>query len=307
MASKPSATKKKTASKSKKSSTTKKSKQLNVPTFKSGVMRNFAIIKRFWKPLGLATLIYGGLYFVFIRVLTNVNFQQLNTTVVQIFGEGEESIVTRAVSVGTLFGQSTNFSGQTGVMYFAISLVCSLAIIWLLRSIWSSRKVSVKEAFYQGMYPFVPVILLVIWMFIQAIPFSISSFLFRTAFDQGLASSFIEKVGFVGLLMGGILLSGYWIIGTIMGFYAVTVPGKTPSEALQTSAAMLKGRRFATLRLAIQFLLLTSLMILIPMLGVIYVIPDGAIVFAALFIVLSLPWLHIYFYGLYRDLLHEQK
>ncbi len=298
---------KKPISKARKSKASKSDepKPLRVPTVLSGVKRNAAVVKRFWKPLLKATSVYGGLYFVFIRVLTQVNFDELNDTVVAVFGKGEESILTRAVSVSTLFGQSTSFDSQTGVLFFVISIVCSLAFVWLLRAFWAGRKADVKEAYYQGMYPFVPVVLVIIVMFLQAIPFTIGTFMFQTAFDQGLAASLVEKIGFVGVLMAGILLSGYWLIGSLMAFYAVTVPGKTPSEARSATAMMLKGRRFAVLRNSIMFLLLTGLMILAPMLLVIYLVQSAAIVVAAIFIVVSLPWLHIYFYGLYRDLLNE--
>lgn len=305
MADKKSRTKKKPAPKKKPAKKQDSENTIYVPTARSGIVRNIRIIRRYWKPFGLATLVYGLLYFVFIRVLTNVDFNQLNASVVAVFGGGEESIATRTVAVGTLFGQSAQFDNQTGVLFFVIAMVASLAIIWLLRALWSSRKLKVKEAYYQGMYPFVPVVLVVLVMFLQAIPFSIGTFLFQTAFDQGLAASFIEKLGFVSVLMAGIILSSYWIIGSIMAFYAATVPGKTPLESLDIAKQMLKGRRFAVLKEALIFMVVTGLMILIPMLAVIYVFSQAAVVLAAIFIVISLPWMHMFFYGLYRDLLNE--
>ncbi len=305
MADKKSRTKKKPAPKKKPAKKQDSENTIYVPTARSGIVRNIRIIRRYWKPFGLATLVYGLLYFVFIRVLTNVDFNQLNASVVAVFGGGEESIATRTVAVGTLFGQSAQFDNQTGVLFFVIAMVASLAIIWLLRALWSSRKLKVKEAYYQGMYPFVPVVLVVLVMFLQAIPFSIGTFLFQTAFDQGLAASFIEKLGFVSVLMAGIILSSYWIIGSIMAFYAATVPGKTPLESLDIAKQMLKGRRFAVLKEALIFMVVTGLMILVPMLAVIYVFSQAAVVLAAIFIVISLPWMHMYFYGLYRDLLNE--
>ncbi len=305
MASKKTTDSKKSSKKPIKKSSKKSDKQVMVPTLKSGVLRNFRIFRTHWKPLARATSVYAVLYFLFIRVLTEVDIRELNATVTEVFGGGEESILTRIISIGTLFGQSTSFDAQTGVLFFVITLVCSLAIVWILRSIWTKHQISVREAYYQGMYPLVPIVILVLVMFIQLVPFSIGAFLFQTAFDQGLAASAIEKLGFVTLLMAGIVLSGYWLIGSVMAAYIATVPGKAPFDSLDAAKMMLKGRRFAILRNAILFLVLTSVMILLPMLFIIWVWQDAAIVFAALLIVSILPWFHTYFYGLYRDLLNE--
>lgn len=274
------------------------------PRFWPSVRTTVVTIKTHYKPILLATSIYGALYFFFVRVLTSVNITDLNESVVVLFGDGEESVYTQILTVGGLFGQSTNFDNQTGLMYALITAICSLALIWILRSIWGGKKPGVREAYYQGMYPLVPFVLVILFVFVQAIPFSIGSFLFQNSFSNGLAVTFIEKLLFVSIFATGILVSGYLIMGSIMAMYAATVPGVTPTDAFRSARKILKGRRFATLRTAILFMILTGVLIMAPMLLIVWLIPDAAVIAAALLIVLTLPWFHTFFYGLYRELLN---
>ena len=278
-------------------------KHTQVPQLRRNLKRTRYILRRFWKPLTSATAVYGALYFVFVRVLTQVDINDLTTTVNDVFGDGEETFLTQLISVGTLFGESTNFDNQTGMIYFIVTMIYSLAIIWILRLIWAERKPKAKVAYYEGMYPLVPFFLVILFMIVQAIPFSIGGFFFQNAFNNGLAISFIEKAFFVGVFAAGAIISAYFIIGSVVAMYAVTVPGVTPSEARRTAKRILKGRRFKVIRQVMIFLFISGAIALVPMMLSIWLLPQTTIVMAAIVLILTIPWIHFYFYGLYRDLI----
>lgn len=278
---------------------------LKVPTLRSNLRRTVKMVRKHWRPLLWATIVYGALYFAFVRVLTRIDVNDLSNTVAIAFGDGEETFLTQIITTSTLYGESVNFDNASGIIYFVVTLMASLAFIWLLRYIWAGKKPKAKQAYYQGMYPMVPYALVFLFMLVQLIPFSLAAFVFQTAINNSLAISIIERGFFLSIFAAGAIFSAYLIIGSIIASYAVTVPGVTPGQARKTAKRMLLGRRFLVLRQVIIFLFLTSLLALAPTLLVVWQAPGAANAVAALFIVLGVPWMNFYFYGLYRDLLNE--
>lgn len=281
------------------------SKRQQIPSVFINIRRSLKIIKNNKKPITSITLIYGLLYFLFVRVLTNVDISELRDSVMNTFGGGESTFFTDIVTVGSIFGRSTSLDDRTGLVYAIISTITSLAFIWIMRKIWLGSKVTVKQAYYDGMYPLVPFTLIVMVAIIQSLPFSIGSFFFQLAINNSLSIGIIEKLFIVSMLVGSFLLSGYLIIGSVMALYAVTVPRVKPLEALRTSKQLLKGRRFAVLRQSLIFLIISGLVAVLIVLGVIWLIPSLAIIAVAMMVVIALPWVHLFFYGLYRDLIDE--
>jgi hypothetical protein len=125
------------------------------------------------------------------------------------------------------------------------------------------------------------------------------------SFSNGIAISLIEKLGIMTIFVAGTALSAYWIVGSIVALYAVTVPGMTPLNSLRRAKQLLRGRRLAIVRQLLGFIIITGLACMAAMLLVIYFVPDASIVAVTILIVLLMPWMHLYLYGLYRDLLHE--
>lgn len=284
---------------------TKKQKAY-VPTLRSNLARSFKMLRQHKREIMRVVVIYGLLYFLFVRAITNLDLGQLRETVSLIFGNGEDTFGSRAVLAGTLFGESTNLDQSSGFYFMTIFSINSLAFIWMLRHFWADKKTSVKEAYYQGMYPIVPVVLVSLMVFLQAVPFLIGSFIMQTIFSNGLTVNIYERLGVVSIFVAGITLSVYWLIGTIIAAYAVTVPGMTPMSAFTRAKQMLKGRRFLVVRQVLLFAALSAFLAMSLMLAVIYVWPAAGIVAVTLIVIMSMPWLHFYFYGLYRDLLNEQ-
>ena len=303
MASK-STTKKKT-SKKKKPAKKKadRDERPNIPTLMSSFRRSRKIIAAHKKPFAYATAVYAALYFLFVRILASVEINDLVESVRIAFAEGQDNVWSNFVSAATLYGEATAFDEQSGLLYVLTTVIFSLAFIWMLRLVWAEKRPHAKEAFYQGMYPLVPFLLVGFFVVIQLLPFTLTSFVFQTAFANGLAISFVEKLFFVSILAFGIVLSAYLLLGSAVALYAVTVPGVKPLEARRTAKRMLKGRRIAVLKQAIVWVLITAVLGIAPLMAVIWVVPQIATVVAALLIVLLMPWTHLYFYGLYRDLL----
>ncbi len=283
----------------------KPQKNYLVPPLSGNLRRSLRIIKHHRGLMLRLTGIYAGLYFIFVRAITKLNLDELRDTVAKIFGDGNETITSRIALAGTLFSESTNFDQATGLYFVVIFVINSLALMWVLKYIWAKKRTTIREAYYQGMYPLVPVLILVGLIFIQSIPLSIGSYIAQVVFSRGLAINFVEKAGVVTVLVSAITLTGYWVIGSILAIYASSVPGMTPLSSLKEAKRMLKGRRFLVLRQVAGFMLLTGVIALIVLLAVVYVVPDAAIVAVTILMILMMPWSHLYLYGLYRDLLND--
>lgn len=286
-----------------KDDTTSKTDSNNVPSLLASFNRTRKMLKGYWRSIFKVTAVYGVLYFAFVRVLTRVNFDELKASVEIAIAGSRDTLWSKVAITGALFGESARLDSQETLVYALVTVMSSLAIIWVLRCVWAKERASVKEAYYQGMYPLVPYSIIFGIIIIQMIPFSVSAFIFQTAFNNGLTVSLAEKFLFVSLFAFGTLVSLYFVVGSLMALYAVTIPGVTPMQALKTTKRMLKGRRIAVLKQILVFVVVSASIALAMMLAVIWLLPSLAVLFTALILVLMLPWAHLYMYGLYRDLI----
>ena len=76
-------------------------------------------------------------------------------------------------------------------------------------------------------------------------------------------------------------------------------------KALKTAKEILKGRRMITLQRILVFLIFTLLLAFVVLFGVIMSIEGAALIIVTLLSVIALPWLHTFFFLLYRSLIDE--
>lgn len=270
-------------------------------------------LRMFWankKTIGLFLLVYAVLYIIFVRGLSGgINLGDLREEL-----KADSSAMSGILSSVTLFGvlvsSATATTSETASIYQTVLLIIgSLAFIWLLRQLSSDKplKLRVRDAFYKGMQPFVPFILVLLVLAIEFIPLSIGGFILNVVLANSLAGSGSELFGIYVICLLLVVLSLYLVSGTIAALYIVTLPGMEPVRAIRASHQVLRLHRWSVTRkfvMLVLFLLFAGMLIFIPLLLIIpsslawineYVFFAGTISGFAVF--------HIYMYNLYKSLL----
>jgi len=154
--------------------------------------------------------------------------------------------------------------GQTFSVLTFVGVILAMAYIWLGRqAIQGEPQLSLKNALYAGPMQIVPLLLLVILLGLQLLPFSIGGFIFQTAVNSSppFAVFYWEKLLFA---LGWLLLSIptlYWILPTLFGLIVVCIPGVKPLEARRAAYALVTGRMFSVW-LALLLLIFVDLLVI---------------------------------------------
>ncbi|HEX5798415.1 MAG TPA: hypothetical protein VFX79_03590, partial [Candidatus Saccharimonadales bacterium] len=177
------------------------------------------------------------------------------------------------------------------------------AIIWSIRQVLAGERIRFRQAFYEGMYPIIPFLLVLFVLGLQLIPATIGSFLLTTVISGGLAVTFVEQ--FIWWVLFGLLtlLSLYMLLSSIFALYIVTLPGMAPLKALRSARGLVLNRRVS---IGLRLLGLPALGIFVyvaVLLPAIIAIPVLAVPIFALLSSFGLFFVHSYIYNLYRELL----
>lgn len=275
-----------------------------VPGIWSNLRRSFRIVRENKIAILGAVAIYAMLYFSFVRVITEIDLDSLKETITGAY-DGEEGSRAKLALAGSLFLESFDLGQAGSAQFLIIYLINALALVWILRYIWARKKPVLKEAYYQGMYPLVPVLIILLIMFLQAIPFSVAAIFLQTALSNDIAISTLERVGTIAVFVVATVISFYWLAGSAIAFYAVTVPGLEPLVALRRAKELLEGRRVFVMMQMFLFMVMTFILGALILIAVAFLWDDAIKIATASVIILSLPWVHMYGYGLYRDMLNE--
>lgn len=207
-------------------------------------------------------------------------------------------------SFGELTATMMDVSSEAGNAYGTlIFIIVSLALIWVLRHIMAGKKPGIKEAFYQGMYPLVPVLMVLMVFFLQLIPLALGSFLYTVAFNAPILTTGIEQgaVTALGIVFAGV--SVYFLSGSIFALYMVSLPDMEPLTALRSSRELVRYRRWEVVRKLLFLPLLLFLVGITIMLPIIIVLPTIAEWVFRILAIGGLVFAHTYLYNLYRELL----
>ncbi len=205
------------------------------------------------------------------------------------------------------FGSSGSSSGSFGYSLI-LAVVASLAIIWTLRNASNNKKGSkdrfmLKEAYYRGMYPLIPFLIILLLIGIELLPMLAGISLYISAVNNSIAIIAIEKLGFMVILLLLSALSLFLISSSIFALYISTLPDMTPIKALRSAKDLVKYRRFTVLLRILYLplaLLIISALVMLPLIA--WAPAAAAWVFLGLSLVM-LALTHAYLYNLYRELL----
>lgn len=222
----------------------------------------------------------------------------------EIFTGGTGEIISSAAIFSILVGSTGSASNDVaGVYQSVLVVVVSLAVIWALRQTHAKKQVSAKDAFYKGLYPFVPFILVLLVVGLQLLPLLAGSILYSTVTANGLAVTFGEKLIWIVLFGSLALLTFYMTAASLFALYIVTLPDVGPMQALRSAKDLVRYRRWTVMRKVLFLplaLLIMGALVVMPL--IIFVTPLAEWVFFIL-TMLSLAVIHSYMYNLYRKLL----
>jgi hypothetical protein len=205
-----------------------------------------------------------------------------------------------------LIGSSGNGSSQTaGAYQLLLGIITSLAVIWALRQVLAGTPVRIRDAYYRGMYPLVPFILVLLVIGLQLLPLLIGSTLYNLVISNGIAVNLIEKLACLLLFVLLTIWSLYMISASLFALYIVTLPDMTPLKALRSARELVRGRRWTVLRKILCLpiiLLIAAAVIMVPIIIVLTPLAQWIFFLLTMF---ALVAIHDYMYTLYRELLNE--
>jgi len=284
-----------------------KSKEINAPLpgFFS-LLRGSLRVVRENRALFIGIIfIYSLLNIVFVAGLgSSMDFVQTKQQISDLFGANTTSVNSTLTLFVYLVDSTNAQAGEVaGAYQLFLLLITSLAVIWAVREVMAGNKISSKDAFYKGIFPLVPFILVLLIMGLQMLPFIIGSSIYSIVVSGGLAINSLEKIVWLVFFLLTALLSFYMLLSSIFAVYIVTLPDMTPMKALRSARGLVIHRRWSIglriialpiLMVVFAMLLLTPVVLVLPWLAV-----GLAIVLGAFYICL---W-HLYIYRLYRSML----
>ena len=257
------------------------------------------------KPIAVFFVVYGVLNLLLVRGFTSpIDIDGIRESFEGVVDEDTVGLASGFTSFGLLLSASTQGSSEVAQVYQTFLLIiASLALIWLFRQQQAGNSVTMKMAFYRGMYPLVPFILVLCVVGLQLLPALIGNFLYTTVIQGGLAVNGLEQTLWLLFFLSTLLLSFYMIASSAMALYIVTLPEMTPMAALREARNLVRHRRFAVLRKVLAIALVVFAFIFVIVLPIIFIAPTLAEWMFFSITVLSIPLVNGYLFSLYRELL----
>jgi hypothetical protein len=261
-----------------------------------------------YKRLFIAiTLIYGLLSLVLVQGLaSSTDVAGLKKQLNDVFTGNFKALSSSLSIFVVLLGSAGNSNSQTaGAYQLFLAIITSLALIWALRHVLLGNTIRARDAFYRGMTPLVPFILVLIVIGLQTLPLVIGSSIYGLVISNGIAVHLFEKVLWAALFGLSALVTFYLLSSSVFALYIVTLADMTPRRALRSARELVKKRRWSVVRklLALPFILIiVAAIIMVPI--IILLTPLAQWIFFLL-TMFSLAAVHTYIYSLYRSLLDE--
>lgn len=250
-------------------------------------------------------LVYGLLNLILVQGLaSSTDVGSLKNSLDKAFTGHLSSLASSLGTFVVLIGGAGSSSSQTGGSYQSfLALAASLAIIWALRQVLAGTRVRVRDAYYRGMYPLVPFLLILMVIAVQVLPLLAGSLLYTIVAANGIAVYFIEKCIWAAMFGALALWSLYMITASAVALYIVTLPDVTPLQALRSARELLRGRRWTVLRKILCLPLILFVIAAVIMLPIIVWLTPLAQGVFFLLAISALGAVHAYMYTLYRELL----
>lgn len=252
-------------------------------------------------------IIYGLLNLLLVQGLSSsTDITSLKSTLNQAFTGHWHQVTSGLTVFVVLVGSAGNGSSPTaGAYQIFLILIVSLAIIWALRQVLAGTNVRVRDAYYKGVYPLVPLVLVLVVIGLQLLPLIIGTTIYNLVVSNGITAHGWEQLAWA---IGAIVLAAvslYWVCSSLFAGYIVTLPDMTPMKALRSARELVRYRRVQVIRKILWLplaLFVVAAIIMLPI--ILWLTPVAQWVFFVL-TMFAVAAVHSYMYTLYRELLNE--
>jgi hypothetical protein len=267
---------------------------------------SISVLNRHRRLFASIVIVYGIASLLLSQSLGTSDVSSLKDQLNQIFTGNFGQLASSFLVFVSLVSSAGNGSSQVASAYqIFLTIIVSLAVIWALRQVVADSKVRMRDAYYQGMTPLIPFLLVLAAISLQLVPLLVGTSLYSLVTANGIATLAAEK--FLWGLLSGLLalLSFYMVSSSLFALYIVTLPNMTPLKALRSARALVRYRRWTVLRKVIFLPILLVILAAVIMVPIILFV--SAIAQWAFFVLTmaSVVVVHSYLYTLYRELLNE--
>lgn len=253
------------------------------------------------------TFIYTLTYLIFVKGLNGFSLEvsSLKDELSSVASGNFGSIFTALSIYGSLLSSLVATPDASSNYFQAIILLTfSLAFIWLIRKLHGKNSnPSVKEAFYVGMRPLIPFLIVLFLMVLELLPAALGSFLMVTGQSTEVLAGSSGIIVLGALMVLTVTLSVYLLASSVFALYIVTLPKMTPVLAVRTSMNLLRIHKWRVLRKIIAFYLLLTVSGFILVLPFIIWMAQYAEVAFFVMGCASFGVMHTYMYKLYRSMI----
>ena len=258
--------------------------------------------KKLW--LGIMG-VYIVLQLVMVQGVVGGNVQQFLDDFRSLY-DGVSSNEQRLAVLTYILMTTGKATTTTGVVLQSLTtVIVTLALLWGLRQVVAGTTVRIRDAFYRGMYPLIPFVLVFLVVLLQTLPLLIGLSLFQATVISGVAVGLIEQIFWSVVTLLLIFLTIYWLCSSLIALYIVTLPDMTPLAALRSARKLVRLRRAAIfLRVLVfgLFIFIISALIVVPL---VFSVPYVASWAFYLVGAISYGLFVSFVYRLYRGLLNE--
>jgi hypothetical protein len=276
---------------------------LRVPSGWALIKDTFSFARRHWKPISVISLIYLICYWIFIDSQSTLGIDDINAII-----ENEQlSGIVGSITFGVIAISNAQNSQSSSLMSAFLFVIFSLAYIWAIRRLANQNSFKIREAFYSGMQPLIPFILVMLLAVIQLLPFLIGASLYSYVSIGGLATSWLEHVLFIVIWIALSTLSAYWLSVTLLSLYAVTLPNMYPMRSLQAVKKLIQGYRWQVFRRVAVLCLFLAVLWATTFVLSLLLVKSAILLVVTLLTIILLPLAHIYLFLLYKQLVDSRE
>jgi hypothetical protein len=266
---------------------------------------SFGVIRQNWKVFLGIMAIYGVINVVLIQSFSGEDLSRAKDVLdgtssgnlIGSLGTGLMLFVYLAASSGNLNSQ------VAGAYQFMLTILTSLALIWALREAYTGKKFRIRDAYYRGMYPLIPFVLVLAIGTFQLLPVVFGGFIYNLVSTTGIATPGLETLLWLVIFFLLAMVSLYMLSATFFALYIVCLPDMTPMMAIRSAKELVSFRRWTVIRKIIFlpiFLLVLSMILIMPLIYVSAPLAGSMFFITSMF---GLIIVHSYLYRLYRELL----
>ncbi len=211
-----------------------------------------SMIRRHRNSYLIFIVVYALLFTLFTGIINQDSYQTFSNSLKELGpavagGDLGKAGETMALFASVVSGQLNESLSEAQQIYVAfLSLAMWMSIVWFLRHRLQDMRVNVRDSLYNSMSPLLPTLVVSVVGLLQLIPGAVGVLVYSASSGTGIINGVESMVfGIAAILL--VVLSLYWVTGTLFALIIVTIPGTYPFRALSLAGDVVVGRRSSLL------------------------------------------------------------